>query len=433
MEGMILTDEMNEVMQLVQNTSDNVFVTGKAGTGKTTFLKHLINNCKKRCVVAAPTGIAAINAGGVTLHSLFGIPFGPISPVDRLDNRFSEFKTAMLLRLELLIIDEISMVRPDIIDTIDRKLRWVRCIDEPFGGVQVVMFGDLFQLPPVVKKAENEILGRFYDDFYFFNAQVWKRIGFHVIELSRIFRQTDGEFVDVLNNIRTYQATSDELDILSEIKDKETSESYTGEYIHLCTHKATVDKINKSLLGEPTWTNEAQIKDKFPESSAPCDLTLQLRVGARVMALCNNSEKGYHNGMLGFVTALSPTEVKVQMDNGCAVKFEPYTWANTQYALKDDQIVSEEIGSCTQFPLTLAWAITIHKSQGLTFDKVILHVAHTFCPGQLYVALSRCRTLNGIVSDAYITKRMIIPEYALIDFERTYKADNNWYGRRAKK
>lgn len=433
MEGMILTPEMDKVMQLVQETNEHIFVTGKAGTGKTTFLKHLIKNCKKNYVVAASTGIAAINAGGVTLHSLFGIPFKPISPVERLDNKFSERKTEMLVRLELLIIDEVSMVRPDIIDTVDRKLRWVRCSDEPFGGVQVVMFGDLFQLPPVVKKEEKEVLGRFYDDYFFFNAQIWREMGFHVVELNQVFRQTDQTFVNILNHIRNYQVTTDELDLLSEIKDKQMSQSYTGEYIHVCTHRKEVEKINSTLLGETTWSSKAIFKDKFTETSAPCDIELKLRVGARVMALCNDSIKGYYNGMLGEVVALSDNVVTVKMDNGVIIKFEPHTWSNTQFSLKEDQIVSEEIGSCTQFPLTLAWAITIHKSQGLTFDKVILHVAKTFCPGQLYVALSRCRSLDGIIADAYITKRMIIPEYALTDFERAYKEDGNWYGRRIKK
>lgn len=428
---MILTEEMQKIMNLIQDDENNVFVTGKAGSGKTTFLKYLIEKSGKNCIVAAPTGIAAINAGGVTLHSLFGIPFGPITPYDRLENKFSEYKVELLLKMELLIIDEISMVRPDILDTIDRKLRWVYESDEPFGGVQVVMFGDLFQLPPVTKKQEREILSDFYDGFFFFNALVFKRTSFHIVELTKIFRQTEPEFINVLNNIRNYQVTSDELDLLSELKDRKISSSYDNEYIHICTHKADVEKINADKLGEQEIQNyDIVIKDKFPESSIPCDLHLKLRVGARVMSLVNDSLKGYYNGMLGIVTALEDNVITVRMDNGRTIKFERYTWSNTQYTLKDNEIVKEEIGSCTQFPLTLAWAITIHKSQGLTFDKIIIHVSHTFCPGQLYVALSRCRTLEGIVSDAFITKQMIIPEYALIDFERAYKSEGNYYGKR---
>lgn len=432
MENMTLTNEMSAAMDLVQKTNVNVFITGKAGTGKTTFLKYLIKNCKKNCIIAAPTGLAAINAGGITLHSLFGMPFKPISPTERLTNRFSQWKMELLLKTNILIIDEVSMVRPDIIDTIDRKLRWARKSEEPFGGVQVIMFGDLFQLPPVVKREEEEILRHFYDDCFFFNAQVWRQKGFAVIELNQVFRQTDPTFVDILNNIRNYQVTDDELDILSELKDKTVSKSYTGEYIHICTHRKEVDKINSSLLGEETWCHKAILKDKFEESAVPCDMELKLRIGARVMALCNNPQQGYYNGMLGIVIELNDKYVTAKMDNGAVIKFEPYTWSNTQFALQDDKIVSTEIGSCTQYPLTLAWAITIHKSQGLTFDKVVLHVARTFCSGQLYVALSRCRTLKGIISDAYITKRMVIPEPSLIDFERAYKTDNNWYGRRLK-
>lgn len=431
MKDMILTDEMQKVLDLVKNTDENVFVTGKAGSGKTTFLKYLIANCGKNCMVAAPTGVAAINAGGVTLHSLFGIPFGPITPYDKLENRFSEYKTELLLKLDLLIIDEISMARADIIDTIDRKLRWVCECNEPFGGVQIVMFGDLFQLPPVIKKQDREILSNYYDDFFFFNAQVFKRVGFHVVELSTIFRQTEPEFINVLNRIRNYQVTSDELDVLSELKNRSASNNYDGEYIHICTHRVDVEKINTDKLGDKDiYVYDVSMKGIFPESSVPCDLHLKLRVGARIMALVNDPLKGYYNGMLGVVTALEENVIKARMDNGLPVKFERHTWSNMQYILKDNQICKEEIGSCTQFPLTLAWAITIHKSQGLTFDKIVLHVSRTFCPGQLYVALSRCRTLGGIVSDAFITKKMVIPEYTLIDFERAYKSEGNYYGKR---
>jgi len=426
---MILTEEMNKVMELVEHTDDHVFVTGKAGSGKTTFLKHLIAHTRKRCMIAAPTGVAAINAGGMTLHSLFGIPFGPISPYDRLENKFTAHKTELLLRLELLVIDEVSMVRPDVLDTVDRKLRWVRNEDEPFGGVQVVMFGDLFQLPPVVKKQDRKILEEYYDDFYFFNALVFKRTGFHVAELTKIFRQTDETFIKILNDIRNYSVTSDELDMLSELKDKAASQSYDGG-IHICTHKADVERINAEKLGQSTFVYDADIQDKFPETSIPCDLHLRLRDGARVMALTNDAQKGYYNGMLGVVVGLDSGSVTVKIDNGRVVKFERFTWENNQYVLKDDSIEAQKIGTCSQFPLTLAWAITIHKSQGLTFDKIVLHVAKTFCPGQLYVALSRCRTLEGIVSDAYITQKMVIPEYALTDFERAYKSDGGWYGKR---
>ena len=426
---MVLTEEMNKVMDLIENTDNNVFVTGKAGTGKTTFLKYLIKHTTKKYVIAAPTGIAAINAGGVTLHILFGLPFKPITPTERLEYHFTEKRSDMLNQLDLLIIDEISMVRPDVLDTIDRKLRWVRERTEPFGGVQVVMFGDLFQLPPVVRKEDRELLDEYYDNYYFFNAVVWKRTYFHVVELSKVFRQTDMIFIDVLNHIRNYKVTSEELDVLSELKDRKRSKQFDGDYIHICTHKADVERINSEMLGEATHTFDYVVDGKFPESSIPCPLHLQLRVGARVMTIVNNPMDGYYNGTLGNIVEIGNEEITVQLDNTKRkVKVKKNKWINNEFVLEDGEIVAKEVGSCTQYPLTLAWAITIHKSQGLTFDKAVLHLARTFCPGQLYVALSRCRTLDGIVLDGYITKRMVITDYALTDFERTYKENGDCYG-----
>ena len=427
---MILTNEMSTAMDLINGTNHHVFITGKAGSGKTTFLKYLIQNCSKSCIVAAPTGIAAINAGGVTLHSLFLFPFRPMSPVEPIDFKISKGNRKVLSKIRMLIIDEVSMVSPDVIDMMDRKLRWIRKSQEPFGGVQIVMFGDLFQLPPVVKTDEKPIFDAFYDGYFFFNALVWKQVGFHVVELSHVFRQKDQSFVDVLNHVRNYKMDSNDLDVLSEIKDKATSEMFTGNYIHICTHKREVDKINSTLLGKPTWSSESVIEGKFSTSAVPCDITLKLRVGARVMAISNNSKQGYYNGMLGWVVGFEDNKVVVQADNGAVIQFEPYRWVNNQFEIKDGNVVATEIGACTQYPLTLAWAITIHKSQGLAFDNVALHVKHTFCPGQLYVALSRCRTLEGIASDAYITKKMVIPEKSLEDFERIYKENDHWFGRR---
>lgn len=430
MKDIILTDEMQKVMDIVEKGDANIFVTGKAGSGKTTFLKYLIENTKKNCIVTAPTGVAAINAGGVTLHSLFCIPFGPITPYDRLDFKFNKWKKELIRRLDVLIIDEISMVRPDVLDTVDRKLRMICEDSEPFAGKQVVMFGDLFQLPPVVKSDERKLLSAYYDDFYFFNARVWKNTGFNVVELTKIFRQSDQAFINVLNRIRNYEVTSEELDVLSELKNREVYDDFKGEHIHICTHRKDVEAINNKELGiNGVMQFNSSIRDKFPNSSMPCDAHLKLRVGARVMALTNDTQKGYYNGMLGQVIFMTPDVITARMDNGATVKFERHTWKNMQYVLEGDKIKKTEIGSCTQFPLTLAWAITIHKAQGLTFDKIALHVSKTFCPGQLYVALSRCRTLEGIVSDAFITKKMVIPEYALMDFEREYKQNGDWYGR----
>lgn len=430
MKDIILTDEMQKVVDIVEKGDANIFVTGKAGSGKTAFLKYLIENTKKNCIVTAPTGVAAINAGGVTLHSLFCIPFGPITPYDRLNFKFNKWKKELIRQLDVLIIDEISMVRPDVLDTVDRTLRMICEDSEPFAGKQVVMFGDLFQLPPVVKSDERKLLSAYYDDFYFFNARVWKNTGFNVVELTKIFRQSDQAFINVLNRIRNYEVTSEELDVLSELKNREVYDDFKGEHIHICTHRKDVEAINNKELGiNGVMQFNSSIRDKFPDSSMPCDAHLKLRVGARVMALTNDTQKGYYNGMLGQVIFMTPDVITARMDNGATVKFERHTWKNMQYVLEGDKIKKTEIGSCTQFPLTLAWAITIHKAQGLTFDKIALHVSKTFCPGQLYVALSRCRTLEGIVSDAFITKKMVIPEYALMDFEREYKQNGDWYGR----
>ena len=430
MEEMIITDEMKEAMYLVNDTSENLFITGKAGTGKTMFLKHMLKNTKKNCVVAAPTGIAAINAGGVTLHSLFLLPFGPISPTDKINFKFNKAKRKILQKMDVLVIDEISMVRPDVLDAVDRILRFVRRSKDVFGGVQVIMFGDLFQLPPVVKANEKAILDFYYDGEYFFNALCFKEKGFHVIEFSKIFRQTDQRFIHILNNIRNYNASSDDLDILGELKSKKDFNDYDNGYIHICSHKRDVESINERMLGNDEnliHTYCAKVKDKFPNSSAPCDIELRLRVGARVMALANSSEKGYYNGMLGYVTRLDDNSVVAKMDNGNEIVFSPHKWENCQYEMDGDTVKKEVVGTCEQIPLALAWAITIHKSQGLTFDKIAIHITYAFCPGQLYVALSRCRSLEGIISDAYITKRMIIPDQSLLDFEKQYKSEPNHY------
>lgn len=425
---MTVTDEMKEAVRLITTTDNNVFITGKAGTGKTTFLRHL-QGMLDRCVVAAPTGVAAINARGVTLHSLFAIPFTPQPPGFGIDLKMRKDRIELIRGIRTLIIDEISMVRADIMDHIDMKLRAIRENGLPFGGVKLVMFGDLFQLPPVVTKKDREILEKYYDNYYFFNAKAFGRCGFKVVELTRIFRQADPTFTGILNRIRSYQAEPEDLEALSERRDKEAGSMFDDGRVHLCTHRAETDRINAANLGEPTFSSMAAITGTFPESSAPCDLKLDLRVGARIMAIRNDRSSGYYNGMLGVVKAIGDNKVIARMDSGAMVEFEKYTWENLKYTMHKNELATESIGTCRQFPITLAWAVTIHKSQGLTFDKVALHVDRTFCAGQLYVALSRCRTLEGIVTDSFIRQRMVIPEYALTDFERTYKDNDNWFGK----
>ena len=425
---MELTHEMEQAFELIETTNDPIFITGKAGSGKTTFLQYVVKHTKKQCVVAAPTGIAAIHAGGCTLHSLFNLPFTPVTPLDKLSVKINGYKMHLIKNIELLIIDEVSMVRPDILDTIDRRLRFIRRAKEPFGGVQVVMFGDLFQLPPVVKREDKEILSAYYHNFYFFSALVFRNIGFRVVELTHIFRQTDKEFVNILNHIRSYHIENEELDMLSELRDKDKAGNYNNDHIHICTHRYEVDKINQTMLGSYSHTYKATFDGQFPESSMPCDMELNLRIGARVMALSNNREKKYYNGMLGYVIGLDEDKVTAKMDNGNIILFTPNTWENTQYEVAKGKVTSSVIGTCKQIPLTLAWAITVHKSQGLTFDKIVLHASRTFCPGQLYVALSRCRTMGGIVSDSYITKQMILPSKELAEFERQYQQDGYYQG-----
>lgn len=421
-----MTDEMQLALKHIQY-GNNVFITGKAGTGKTVFLKQLDGLIKKNMIICSPTGVAAINAGGVTLHSMFLLPFGPISPKSTKNYKFSEAKTQVLVELEILVIDEISMVRADVIDAIDRTLQWIRESDEPFGGVQLVMFGDLYQLPPVVKKEEKTVLKEFYSNFYFFNANVFKRTSFDVVELEKVFRQSDDVFVGILNRIRDYSFTKADLENLNYIRDLEAFEKDDDSIIHLCTHRKDMDNINSKKLGnQGLYRYTAEIEGKFSESAAPCDMTLSLRVGARVMSLVNNASEGIYNGMLGTVVEMSPYYVMVQTDKGHKVKFVPCKWENVEYQVDDKgDIKSVPIGSCKQIPLTLAWAITVHKSQGLTFDKVYLHIAKTFCAGQLYVALSRCRSLDGIVSDSFVKERMIIKDKEIQRFRAQYEENEN--------
>lgn len=420
---MTITDEMQKAIDLIENTREPVYITGKAGTGKTTLLRYIVKTIKKRFVVTAPTGVAAINAGGVTLHSLLHIPFGCLNESTNLGG-LPPNKVKIINKIDAIIIDEISMVRPDVLDFIDRKMRAYRVCDKPFGGVQLIMFGDLYQLPPVVKTDEEKILKQFYSGYYFFNANIFKEVGFHMIELSHIFRQSDPKFINILNNIRTYNYNREDMDELAEVCDRTTAQQFDNGSIHLCALKKDANKINTERLGTATHKFSASITKKFNPNAAPCDLTLNLRVGARVMMLVNNAQEEYYNGSLGYVTAISDGVINVLLDSGKEVKVEPYKWEAKEYKVADGKITSTSIGSCEQYPLTLAWAITIHKSQGLTFPKVTIHSKYAFSPGQIYVALSRCTSLEGIVTDSYITTKHILIDEALMKFQRVM-ADSN--------
>lgn len=428
MSEITITDEMAKAVELIEQTNQHIFITGKAGTGKTTFLRHIVNKLEKRFIVTASTGIAAINAGGVTLHSLFKIPLGVITPEMPLKGILSKDTFQLLNSIDALIIDEISMVRPDVLDFVDRRLKQVRGSDESFGGLQVIMFGDLYQLPPVIKKDESLILDKFYTGYYFFNANVFKQKGFNIVELNHIFRQSDPRFIHLLNNIRTYNISNDDIEELGELRDKYMSDQFNSKHIHICTHRRDVERINNNLLGQPTHSFDAIIKNDFNLGHAPCDAKLELRVGARVMTLINNRSQEYYNGSLGVVTEIKEGKIKVELDEGHSVIVEPFTWECCEYKLNGSKVEKKVKGTCTQFPLTLAWAITIHKSQGLTFDNIIIHTKGTFCSGQIYVALSRCTSLEGVICDSFITRRHIIPDIDLLNFEKAYQTTQYYFG-----
>lgn len=427
MSEITITEDMAKAISLIEKTDQHVFITGKAGTGKTTFLKHLVSHLDKQSVVTASTGIAAINAGGVTLHSLFKIPFGVHTPEMPLKGMVHKDTFELLNTIQVLIIDEISMVRPDVLDYVDHRCQQVRGNDKSFGGLQVVMFGDLYQLPPVIKRDEAKILDEFYAGGYFFNAHTFTQKGFNVIELNHIFRQSDPRFIEILNNIRTYNMKDEDIEDLSELRDKYISNQYQSQHIHICTHKKDVERINQCMLGQSTHTFKASTRKNFNIEQAPCDKELKLRIGARVMTLVNNPTQGYYNGSLGVVSAIHPDKIIVDLDNGCQAVVEEHTWESCEYKLEKGIVKKNVKGTCTQYPLALAWAITIHKSQGLQFPNIIIHTKGTFCSGQIYVALSRCTSMEGIVCDSFITRKHIMADKDLLRFEETYKASNNYY------
>lgn len=416
-----LTEEMKRAMELINSSNRPIYITGKAGTGKTTLLRYMVENISKKFVVTASTGIAAINAGGVTLHSFMGIPMGIHNPSEKLEGHFSGAKIALVNTIDALIIDEVSMIHPDIIDYIDRKLRRYRKSDKPFGGVQLIMFGDLFQLPPVVPKQEMEAIRFLYPGVYFFYANVFKRCGFDVVELTHIFRQADSNFIGILNNIRTYNLTSENIEDLAEVRDRALSEDFSGSCLHICSLKRDVTKINEELLGEYTHSFQAQIEGDFNPKAAPCDIVLKLREGARVMMLVNDKKQGFSNGSLGTVSCITDISVEVELDHGGTATVEKHKWHSYKYTVDKGKVTKKETGSCLQFPVTLAWAITIHKSQGLTFDNIVIHAKSIFSPGQIYVALSRCKTLEGIATDTFITNRHILPDTEILAFEESYR------------
>lgn len=424
----------------IQETGISVFLTGKAGTGKTTFLKHIVAGCSKRLAVVAPTGVAAVNAGGVTIHSFFQLPLCPYLPdvkelvteyqMPEKNRSLRKDRVKILRTLELLIIDEISMVRADILDAIDATLKRYRKNDRPFGGVQLLMIGDVQQLPPVVTESEKPFMDQVYPSPFFFNSRAFRKLGYIVIELNKILRQRDAEFTSMLNDIRTGNPSDQTLERLNRRLDP-GFDPPSGEYwIRLTTHNHQSDAINREkmdALKGKSMIFKAEIDGNYPESAYPAETELRLKKGAQVMFTRNDTSGNsmYFNGKIGTVTSLYP-EIIVTDENGNEIIVNQEKWDNVRYEINPEtqEIQAVNDGSFTQYPLRAAWAITIHKSQGLTFDRVIIDAGRAFSFGQVYVALSRCRSLEGIVLTTPITRRCTFRNTEVAIFENGYTPEN---------
>jgi hypothetical protein len=427
--------ELSLAYGFLQSTAENVFLTGKAGTGKTTFLHNLRKSSPKRMVVLAPTGVAAINAGGVTIHSFFQLPFGPWIPGGRAEadgdfrkglsakfHRFSREKLNIIRSVDLIVIDEISMVRSDLLDGIDEMLRRFRDRTRPFGGVQLLMIGDIRQLAPVVKDDEWEILKQYYETPFFYGSNALKNSNYVTIELKRVYRQSDREFIDLLDKVRHADGDPETFAQLNKRYVPGMDQSAEG-CIILTTHNHQSKRINEermNRLGGASFTFTSRIEGEFPEYSYPTDPELVIKRGAQVMFVKNDSspEKRYFNGKIGKVTSVEDDVIYVKCpDDDATIAVGPESWQNARYGLSEaGEIVETVIGTFTQYPLKAAWAITIHKSQGLTFDKVIVDAASAFAHGQVYVALSRCRTLEGLFLTSKLSPRVLIKSTSVSEF-----------------
>ena len=437
---MISFDENNQVFQLatdfVNQTSKHVFLTGKAGTGKTTFLKHIEKQTHKNCIIAAPTGVAAINAGGVTLHSLFQLPFEPFIPgmeyrsaKDRF--KMSASKLEMLRQLELLIIDEVSMLRSDLLDSIDSILKRIRRSDAPFGGIQMLYIGDLFQLPPVVKEDEWNLLKPYYRSPFFFHSKVVERNPPVYLELKKIYRQREQFFVDMLNRVRNDQLTDRDLQVLNQQYQPHFKVPEGEKYITLTTRNAKADHINGQELDRlksKAYQFTGRIKGEFPDYALPTEMILTLKEGAQIMFIKNDvgEQRRYYNGKLGTISHIDDEDIEVKLaDSEEVILLEKEVWSNIRYTLNKEtkEIEEEELGSFEQYPIRLAWAITIHKSQGLTFERAVIDTGDAFAPGQAYVALSRCTSLESIVLLSPISYRSVQTDIHAVNLSKTEKRE----------
>ncbi len=430
--------EFQDALQLITHTRQSVFLTGKAGTGKSTFLKYICNHTKKKYVVLAPTGIAAINAGGVTLHSFFKLPFRPMLPDDPdlslSHGRIFEFfkypkeKRKIIAEVDLIIIDEISMVRADIIDCVDRILRvYSGNMRLPFGGKQLLFVGDVFQLEPVVPSDQKEILSLFYASPFFFSARVFKDINLVPIELQKVYRQTDSVFINILDRIRNNAARKQELDTLNGRYFPSFEPQNEDMYITLATRRDQVDFINEKKLTElpgEEYVSVGKIEGDFPESSLPTQLNLSIKEQAQVIFIDNDYERRWVNGTIGMVSGIDENgNVYVLLESGVEHLVEPTSWRNYKYKYneKEKRIEEEIVGTFEQLPIRLAWAITVHKSQGLTFSRVVVDLTGgVFAGGQTYVALSRCTSLEGLVLKSKISSRDIFIRKEIVEFSQIF-------------
>ncbi len=423
-------DRLELAAKIIEKTGCSLFLTGKAGTGKTTFLRNLRASSRKRMVVTAPTGIAAINAGGMTLHSFFQLDFGPFVPGARRDSRnrhsmaFSKEKIRIIRGLDLLVIDEISMVRSDMLDAVDDVLRRFRDHTLPFGGVQLLLIGDLQQLPPVVIDSEREILRANYRSPYFFDSHALSQLDYLTLELQTVYRQSDPEFLGLLNSVRDNKADMSVLERLNSRYIPGFNPADSEGYVRLTTHNRMANEINRARLDElqsPAYTFRASIQGNFPESSYPAEPYLELKEGAQVMFIKNDTgmDRRFFNGMLGRVTAIDEEGVTVTpADSDEPINVEPMEWENVRFIVNEEtkEITEQREGVFRQLPLKTAWAITIHKSQGLTFDRAIIDATSSFTHGQTYVALSRCRSLEGMVLERPIPPSAIINDPTVTQF-----------------